>query len=48
MIKAKEKLDPGNVEYKMYTKSGELVETHPSKPNSGIIDVDDDLGHFSY
>ena len=46
---AKETLDPGNVDYKVFKKSnGELIEIHSAQPNSGIIDVDEDLGNFSY
>jgi hypothetical protein len=49
VTKAKEMLDPGNVEYKVFLKSGgQEVEHHKAQPNSGIIDVDDDLGPFSY
>ena len=45
----KDKLDPGNVSYKVFSRSnGDLIEVHEAKANTGIIDVDDDLGNFSY
>ena len=47
--KEKEKLDPGNVSYKVLNRStGEVIEVHEAIRKSGIIDVDDDLGNFSY
>ena len=49
VTKEKQKLDPGNVTYKVFNRTnGELLEIHEAKPNSGIIDVDEDLTNFSY
>ena len=47
--KAKGNLDPGNVDYTVYSlATGEVLDTHEAEPNSGIIDVDDELGNMSY
>ena len=49
VIKEKEKLDPGNVNYKVYSlATGEVLEVHEAKPNTGIIDVDDELGNMTF
>ena len=47
VIKEKIKLDPGNVNYKIFREDGEVV-THIGQPDSGIIDIDEDLSNFSY
>ena len=42
-------LDPGNVSYKVLSKvSGEVIEEHVAVPKSGIINVDNDIGHMSF
>ena len=42
-------LDPGNVSYKVVSKvSGEVIEEHFAVPKSGIINVDNDIGHMSF
>ena len=49
VTKEKERLDPGNVSYKVFNRSnGNLIEVHEAKANAGIIDVEEDLGNFSY
>ena len=47
VIKEKFQLDPGNVNYKIFKTNGE-VEVHGALADSGIIDIDTDLGNFSY
>jgi hypothetical protein len=43
------KLDPGNVHYEIYKRCNiEQVQIHEALPDSGIIDVDDDLDNISY
>ena len=49
VTKEKGMLDPGNVEYRILKKSnGEIIEIHPAEPKTGVIDVDNDIGNFSY
>ena len=47
--KAADELDPGNVFYQVLSKNtGEVLREHVAVPASGCIDVDDDLGSFTF
>ena len=49
VTKEKQMLDPGNVSYSVFNRiNGELIKEHEASPDSGIIDVEEDLTNFSY
>ena len=49
VTKEKQMLDPGNVSYSVFNRiNGELIKDHEALPDSGIIDVEEDLANFSY